>query len=1209
MSRPHRSRLGLTLVAAALLTLFLAVFTPRPATAALHEISVGELNWGLKESWRNYVGGAAVSEGATLNPDGTTKYPLVSGSFDDETNTTELVFGGQSWYRAWWEYSAPGKWALDTTVKDLKIVISPTEQVLRGTIIGYSQDDPGGELHTDIDVVLAQLVLDDNEGITFADGKSTFGGLATRAAMGLGLYSAGTPLDRVTFTYDGPGGLPETGEKFSNPGEISLVDQAEGHLSDWDRESHAQSNRQLFFSPDGEQLDFIEMKNGTTPGSVLRFTRLDADSLEPVGDRLEYTDFPTHGSSHYGRYFRIAQNPDNGDIFFVLGGMGEDRLGTWVHRARWDADQEEYAVEKIGELPDAAINGANVINTAVGPVVWNEVEGELQVFADNDASTDLYDRSSIYRFSDDGSGWQRTISVLRAPDTGQWAGANQLNTPWSQQTSGAAITTPTVAIARDGSLILPSKTASARYPDPLGGAAIRELLPSAQIKFDGAQVEARYIPGTMVGNHPTGTYYGWTNASSSADGSVYIHNSQWGLESFVRVDIVAGDAQVVGPIYRTQDIMPPYEMASLGRMIAPDPGRGWDWVVDVSDPDGFMLNAFRQVDGEDVMFSRHRNAEFIESAAFGTTPLVRSNGDVYLVVRDADTQRAKVVRMEYRGVFAKLDETPEPKTVSLDTGEESETVTFRSTVEGGEPAPTRQWQVKRAGESAFTDIEGETGEALEVEAVRGDDGSEYRAVYTSDAGRIATDPAELEVLFAPSVVNEPADVNVTAGKPATLVAMPAGNPLPHITWQIRLNGIWQNVDLDNGQFTASGEHGGFLAISDTNPDMDGLKFRARLRNKITPGSEAYSTTYSRTATLSVSQVQSERVYFDPASSKAEWGVSERFRCYVTGNVARGWIEVEDGAEQIPGTTPTGTLCSGNNSSTGKPWGTGGEAFRFGLAKVVFPEVGDEPLSPVYDPETGRLRVDLGGKVRFQGHDYHTPGDKTPLLKTEISNIRIEANLVTGDGFVIVDAVGANMDNPEPSTFTGIKLAYFDASGIDLSPVDGRVRLNGVPTFLHQEGLELFGNYPVGEPMDPLALDLAIVAKPARPVDPVDPPVKAAAPKVKRLAFGKLKARTAVARVTCPAAASGCRVKATKRVRLKASGKLSRKVRAQLRRGVAVAVPAKVAAGRTAKVTLRLNARQRKLLKGRKVVAKFQLVSRSVGGDTDRRTITVRGKVG
>lgn len=55
------------------------------ALAAPTAIERGDgLDWGLRESWRRYVGagGTTASDGATVNPDGTFRFPIGGGSYD-----------------------------------------------------------------------------------------------------------------------------------------------------------------------------------------------------------------------------------------------------------------------------------------------------------------------------------------------------------------------------------------------------------------------------------------------------------------------------------------------------------------------------------------------------------------------------------------------------------------------------------------------------------------------------------------------------------------------------------------------------------------------------------------------------------------------------------------------------------------------------------------------------------------------------------------------------------------------------------------------------------------------------------------------------------------------------------------------------------------------------------------------------------------------
>ncbi len=1132
-----------------------ALADARPAVAQVHQLSEGELSWGVKESWRNYVGGGVVSEGAELNADGTFKFPLESGTYDDETRTTVLNFGGQVWFRAWWEFTSPGKWALDTTFRDLQVVISPEEQVIRGTHVGYSQDDPGGELHEFYDVVLGSVDVTTGE-VSFDGGVSSYSNLRTIAGGGLLLYSPGSLIDPVSFSYAGPGGIPDLGEDFGTPGGVSLVPAAR-HVSDWTQESWTMANRRAFASADGKGLTFAEIKSSTGAAAQLRITRLDPESLEPLGTPTVISPLPVYnGNRYWGRYFRFAHDAETDDLYFLRGGMGADNFGNWVMRARWNQGAGSFEVEKVAELPPAFVNGqGNLQSPSFGELVYNDVLDELAVLSKNPAPSDLYDGGILYRFQrqDDG-GWERVDAVLRAPDGGRWADANILITPWEMAATASLVPRwNNIAVARDGGYVIPSQTARIRQLDPESGEQVETKLPSVHIAIDGDEATPRYIEGTVAETHPAfDYYYGWSAASRSHDGSVLIHNSQWGLETFVRVDVVAGKAQVVGPVYRTFDTSPPYQSSTLGHSVAADPVRGWDWITDRSDPDGFVFNAFHEAGGVDTMFSRHKQPEFI-GGVLGSTPEVGPDGDVYLIVKDGDANAAALQRFEYLGIFVELGEQPADVVASLTAEEESEAVSFTSTVVGGTPAPTRRWQLKQPGTTKFADLAGESGETLELDATRELAGAQVRAVYSSAAGEIATEPAELDVRFAPAVVNQPQDVSIVAGQPANFVAMPAGNPMPEIQWQVRIGGVWQAVDLDSGQFEVSGEQGGFLTVTETSTELDGAVFRARLRNRITPGSDAWSTAFTRAAKLAVSAAPSAARTF--GSGSFEWGIAERWRCYVTGTVAQGGVEVGGGVTRIPGTEAKGALCPAAGESS--------------LA-FSFPVRGGS-----YDPASGSLEVKMNGSVRFWGHAYHVPGSTTPQLDTTFSDLRLVASGDTGT--IYADATGATMGNPSPVTHEDVPLASVDLAGSGPVP-DGEAGLtwSAAPTALTASGAEVFDSYPVGEPFDPVAMRLRFgtpqpdpgpgpgpQAKPELP-EPIagvaqvtGPAARVKPAKAKQSLGGSRVARLGA--LSCPAGAP-CRVLAPKRVRVKVAGESF---------AAQVLAPRWIGAGRDAQLRVRL----------------------------------------
>ena len=402
------------------------------------------------------------------------------------------------------------------------------------------------------------------------------------------------------------------------------------------------------------------------------------------------------------------------------------------------------------------------------------------------------------------------------------------------------------------------------------------------------------------------------------------------------------------------------------------------------------------------------------------------------------------------------------------------------------------------------------------------------------------------------VLVEPTDAAVVAGQAAEFKVMPGGNPYPATDLERLVDGSWRDVPVAAGDVEANG---GFLRIPQTAARMDGTKFRLELANEV-------DTIHSAVVTLGVAKPASEKVTV--AGGSVRWGISNRWRCYVTGSVARGWVELGAGAARIPGTNPTGSLCTGTDPESGQPWGSGGEGYELSV------EGGS------YDPANGRLELDLGGSVRFLGHAYH--GGGVPLLDTTLSDLKIVADLEAGTGFVLTDAIGATMEDPAPKAFDGIKLASFDTAGLAFDPVGGAVEVDEIPTRLDAEGAQVI-TYPAGEAMDPLGLSL-IVTDPVPPK--VTPPVarQPITPTITALSPRLLGRTTALAVARLAAAPAPCTTSSMAELRLAApKGKADKRQRKLLRQGFGLDLDATIAPGRSRPLTITLSRAQARQLRG------------------------------
>ena len=114
----------------------------------------------------------------------------------------------------------------------------------------------------------------------------------------------------------------------------------------------------------------------------------------------------------------------------------------------------------------------------------------------------------------------------------------------------------------------------------------------------------------------------------------------------------------------------------------------------------------------------------------------------------------------------------------------------------GYPTPTVQWQVSTAGGS-WSDIPDATATTLTLDNVQpAQNGSQYRAVFSSGGASVTTQAATLTVYWPPVITQEPADLTVNAGATATFSAAASANPAATVRWQFSADGNepWSDID-------------------------------------------------------------------------------------------------------------------------------------------------------------------------------------------------------------------------------------------------------------------------------------------------------------------------------------------------------------------------------------------------------------------------------
>jgi len=155
-----------------------------PTAGTVYAVTGGDADWGVKESYRDYVTGPIAGgeitliDPATENADGTYHFPDASGTFTAETCAIDAAFAGGVNF-----YGHDGQMDLD--VADLSVTSAD------GALALYSGGTHIADVAvTELAVTDGQIIVDGAAAAVAADGVDFFGGF----------YTEGTALDPVSFT-------------------------------------------------------------------------------------------------------------------------------------------------------------------------------------------------------------------------------------------------------------------------------------------------------------------------------------------------------------------------------------------------------------------------------------------------------------------------------------------------------------------------------------------------------------------------------------------------------------------------------------------------------------------------------------------------------------------------------------------------------------------------------------------------------------------------------------------------------------------------------------------------------------------------------------------------------------------------------------------------------------------------------------------------
>lgn len=190
----------------------------------------GSATWGVKQSFRNYIGSPiadgeiTASDGASVNDDGTFDFPTVDGSVSKEDASGEVSFGGRVVF-AGHDYGQGA--VLEVHVADPRVEFdgdgSATvyAEVTSREFNGANPNLPPGDLVDFGEVPVTELtgaeLIVDGDSLALTSEAGTLHADAVEAFAGF--YGAGDPMDPLSFTTTAvEGGEPgEPGEPTHDP--------------------------------------------------------------------------------------------------------------------------------------------------------------------------------------------------------------------------------------------------------------------------------------------------------------------------------------------------------------------------------------------------------------------------------------------------------------------------------------------------------------------------------------------------------------------------------------------------------------------------------------------------------------------------------------------------------------------------------------------------------------------------------------------------------------------------------------------------------------------------------------------------------------------------------------------------------------------------------------------------------------------------------
>ncbi len=956
-----------------------------PATPALAQeqepapITEGYVDWGVKESWRKYVGNEELKGGAEKLPSGEYRWPIAQGNYDPESQSLRLELEGSVRFQSYCENDLC---QLDSTFSDLVLEITGKQQTISGTYTGRPESNPGGPLETKhgvfatIDISLTEPDL--------TDGHTSWAGLPTVAGDGLLLYAAGTPIDPVSIRYAGPGGKPSLAERWASQGVPEFT-----HGPEWKATSNVVPG--YYLTEDRETLIAFEKfdEEGQTPAHF-RFTALDSTSLEVLGQ----TDFAEGETS----YAHTAFDPGRGTMFFKSGSQHAENYVVSLHTATWSPELREFSIERA--IDSISSDGLQSNEFLAGPLfVWNPVTSEfiwskLRRSPDSDPLNDHRIRSLSRE--DDGS-WTAAEAQITLPEEAR-ALHEEMQATFFGNENPDSHNPAEALILKDGSILLAVRVGFESSP------GVTKPFPLTKIvRGSDGHWSSETIPGAFGQDSIGYGEYAFANLVWAADGSILAGGNAWsGALGYFTIGDGTSSAEHIDPSPGNKTLK------VLG--VGSDPALGIDYSVDAIKGSVNMLKNRKPVGSFDLPDSDYHSR------------ILATSDHGIVVATSAGYTSHSIRRLDLVAVAPEFTTQPVDATVSLTQGALSGSASLG--VEWSATGDTTvQWQRKLPTQKRFTDVPGATTAQFAPEVELEHDGAEFRAVLSNAAGKVVSDTAKVTVASAPRFLAQPTDLTIRDGDTARLTAPIAPGITGAQRWEHLTGDTWTPIET-GGPFTVAGDTLTIIA----NPDLDGAQFRSVLANDVGENtSDAAALTVLAKTVIPAEGQKYEGVTF-------EWDVSNEVQAkppfgganHLSAGVSDGSeasYQAEAGNVRITHTTADGTRTPASYATRAAFVGTGGKqlltltggtatvkpdgsavvtwqgAFSINMYGGLVPFTITNPTLTVTPDGTGTLTGDMSG---YAG-DMQNPTVKTPI------------DPVTG--VTIATFTGAKLDTLNPFTVT------------------------------------------------------------------------------------------------------------------------------------------------------------------------------------------------